>query len=150
MTTTYKRILVAIDGSNPADNAFWKGVQLAKEHQAQLSLVYVVDTSHYPGIHIYDIHFSEKMREHGDELLNQYIEKAKEQGIENVHKLVLEGSPKSMIPKEAAKDVQADLIVCGATGLNAVERILLGSVSENIVRHATCDVLVVRHSHTPA
>ncbi|RKJ47427.1 universal stress protein, partial [Butyricicoccus sp. 1XD8-22] len=46
--------------------------------------------------------------------------------------------------KELSNVVEADLIVCGATGLNAVERFLIGSVSEAIVRSAKCDVLVVR------
>ena len=57
------------------------------------------------------------------------------------------GSPKNRITKEVASIVEADLIICGATGLNAVERFLLGSVSEAIVRSSKCDVLVMR---TPA
>ena len=56
------------------------------------------------------------------------------------------GSPKTMIPREIPKKIEADLIICGATGLNPVERFLIGSVSENIVRSAKCDVLVVRTS----
>ena len=54
------------------------------------------------------------------------------------------GVPKSVLTKEVIPEEKADLIMVGATGLNAVERFLLGSVSENIVRHATCDVLIVR------
>ena len=49
-----------------------------------------------------------------------------------------------MISRDLSKKIEADLIICGATGLNAVERFLIGSVSENIVRSAKCDVLVVR------
>lgn len=48
------------------------------------------------------------------------------------------------IPKNIAAKYEADLIVVGATGLNAVERLLIGSVSEAIIRHATCDVLIAR------
>jgi len=48
------------------------------------------------------------------------------------------------IAKDVANKFEADLIICGATGLNAVERFLIGSVSENIVRQSSCDVLVVR------
>ncbi|MGF6949449.1 nucleotide-binding universal stress UspA family protein [Neobacillus sp. B4I6] len=48
------------------------------------------------------------------------------------------------ITGDIAKVVKADLIMCGATGLNAVERFLTGSVSEAIVRSAKCDVLVIR------
>ena len=40
------------------------------------------------------------------------------------------GSPKVQIPKDIAKKHEIDLIMCGATGLNAVERFLIGSVSE--------------------
>jgi len=71
-------------------------------------------------------------------------EKALATGLENVNILVEYGSPKTMISKDLAKKVHADLIICGATGLNAVERFLIGSVSENIVRSANCDVLVIR------
>lgn len=48
------------------------------------------------------------------------------------------------IAKDIANNVKADLIICGATGMNTVERFLIGSVSESITRHASCDVLVVR------
>src|SRR5690606_18492910 len=65
-------------------------------------------------------------------------------GVRSVNILVDYGSPKSMISRELAKKVNADLIICGATGLNTVERFLIGSVSEHIVRSAKCDVLVVR------
>ena len=46
--------------------------------------------------------------------------------------------------KNLPKKHNVDLIVCGATGLNVVERFLIGSVSEAIVRHARCDVVIVR------
>lgn len=65
-------------------------------------------------------------------------------GIEKVKIIVQNGSPRSMITKEIANKVTADLIICGATGLNTVERFLIGSVSEAIVRSANCDVLVIR------
>ena len=64
--------------------------------------------------------------------------------MQNVNVIVEYGSPKTMILKDISKKLDADLIICGATGLNAVERFLIGSVSENIVRSAKCDVLVIR------
>lgn len=51
-----------------------------------------------------------------------------------------EGSPKVILTSLT----ESDLIIVGATGLNRAERFLLGSVSENVVRNAKCDVLVVR------
>src|SRR5947209_526556 len=53
------------------------------------------------------------------------------------------GNPADVIVQEA-EDSEADLIVVGTRGLNAAQRVLLGSVSTNVVHHAPCDVLVVR------
>ena len=64
-------------------------------------------------------------------------------------KVVEYGSPKAVIPKKIVKDTNADLVVVGSTGLNAVERFIIGSVSEAIVRHSPCDVLVVRTETLP-
>ena len=51
--------------------------------------------------------------------------------------------PKNIIAKELPKEYNIDLIMLGATGLNAVERLFIGSVSESVIRNAS-DVLVVR------
>ena len=53
------------------------------------------------------------------------------------------GNPADVIVQEA-EDSGADLIVVGTRGLNAAKRLVLGSISTNVVHHATCDVLVVR------
>jgi Universal stress protein family len=47
-------------------------------------------------------------------------------------------------PHSPARDQRAELIVVGHTGSGYVTRALLGSTAENVVRHAPCDVLVVR------
>ncbi len=69
---------------------------------------------------------------------------AEDEGLTNINLVIEYGSPKNIITKELSSIVDADLIICGATGLNAVERFLIGSVSEAIVRSAKCDVLVIR------
>ena len=60
---------------------------------------------------------------------------------------VLDGRPATEIVAEA-KRIEADLIVMGARGLSTVRRLLLGSVSSEVVDHATCPVLVARHAGT--
>ena len=77
-------------------------------------------------------------------MLDGYVEKAKNAGITDIERCIEFGSPKVKIAKNIADDFKADLIICGATGMTAVERFLIGSVSESITRHASCDVLVVR------
>jgi len=56
---------------------------------------------------------------------------------------VLHGSPESQIV-EAARTTESDLIVLGSHASNRLERLLLGSVSDSVVHHAPCSVLVIR------
>ena len=68
----------------------------------------------------------------------------KNHGLSDVHLLLEHGSPKKLIARDLPNSYDIDLIMLGATGLNTVERFFIGSVSENVVRSALCDVLVVR------
>lgn len=143
--TTYKNIVVAVDGSKEAEYAFQKAVHAAlRNNDAKLNLVNVIDTRSFASIEAYDRSIAERAQKFSEELLAGYKKQAEEAGVSNVNVIIEYGSPKTIITKELAKLVDADLIVCGATGLNAVERFLIGSVSEAIVRSAKCDVLVVR------
>ena len=72
--------------------------------------------------------------------MSQLKEKALAAGVTNVETLVEEGSPKDILTKLP----EIDLIVCGETGYNQVERLMLGSVAERIVRYSKYDVLIVR------
>lgn len=141
----YKSIVVAVDGSKEAEYAFKKAVDIAKQsEETKINLVNVIDTRSFAAIEAYDRSIAEKAQAFSEELLEGYKKQAEEAGVKNVNVIIEYGSPKSIITKELSKLVDADLIVCGATGLNAVERFLIGSVSEAIVRSAKCDVLVVR------
>ncbi len=144
MSLSYKNVLVAVDGSQEAEWAFKKAVEMAKQHDAKLVIAHVIDTRNFATIEAYDRTMAERSESYAKELLEEYKEHAHEAGLEHVSVVVEYGSPKVKVPKEIAKKNEIDLIICGATGLNAVERFLIGSVSEHITRYAPCDVLVVR------
>lgn len=145
MANHYKNIVVAVDGSKEAEYAFRKSIDVAKRNTgATLNLVNVIDTRSFASIESYDRSIAERAQAYSEELLNGYKKQAEEAGVENVNIVIEYGSPKNIITRELSKIVDADLIICGATGLNAVERFLIGSVSEAIVRNASCDVLVIR------
>ena len=76
--------------------------------------------------------------------LNDYEADAKKAGVEHISKVIEYGAPKVMIANQIPENNQIDLIMLGATGLNAVERLFIGSVSEYVIRNADCDVLIVR------
>lgn len=148
MTLKYKQILVAVDGSKEAELAFKKSVSIAARNNATLNLINIIDTRSFAAIEAYDRSIAERAQVFAEELLDGYKKEAHAGGVANVNIIVEYGSPKTMISKDIANKVEADLIICGATGLNTVERFLIGSVSEYIVRSSKCDVLVVRTEET--
>lgn len=146
MAQTYKHILVPVDGSVEAELAFKKAVAVAKRNgeDAELRLLHVVDTRAFQNISSFDTSMVEQVTDTAKKTLDQYIEYAKKQGVKNVSYSIEYGAPKTIIARDVPKEMGADLIMIGATGLNAVERILIGSVTEYVTRTALCDVLVVR------
>ncbi|GFZ86452.1 universal stress protein [Compostibacillus humi] len=140
----YKNIIVAVDGSEAAERAFTKSLDIVKRNNAKLILAHVVDSRTFATAEAYDRTIAERAEQYARELLDGYVEKAKNAGITDIERCIEFGSPKVKIAKNIADDFKADLIICGATGMTAVERFLIGSVSESITRHASCDVLVVR------
>jgi len=144
MVQTYKNIIVGIDGSKEAEAALKKAVEVAKRNDARLHLVNIIDSRVYSMLEAYNFTEEEKRAEEVATSLLEGYKEAETAGLENVNHIVEYGSPKSAITQDVAKKVEADLIVCGATGLNAVERFLVGSVTTGIIRSADCDVLVVR------
>jgi nucleotide-binding universal stress UspA family protein len=144
MTLKYHNILVAVDGSKEAEWAFKKSISIAERNQAALNLVHIIDTRSYMALEAYDHKVEERAEKYAEELMGKYKKEAFKAGVQTVNTFIEYGSPKVMIPKQIAKKLAVDLIVCGATGLNAMERFLIGSVSEHITRAAKCDVLVVR------
>lgn len=149
MMKKYNNILVGVDGSDEASVAFKQAVKIAKDENATLHIAHVIDAHSLTTIDQYipyNVSVADATK-YGDTLLNEYVEKAQAAGLENIKKIVEVGSPKRDIAGKIAEENDIDLIVVGATGLNAIERLLIGSVSENVVRRAKCDVLIVRNNN---
>lgn len=144
MLQQYKRILVAVDGSEEAELAFKKAVYVANRNEAALVLVHVIDTRAFQSVSSFDGTMAEQATEQAKNTMEEYMRYAKNHNVEDVNFTIEYGSPKALIAKQVPEDQNIDLIMVGATGLNAVERIFIGSVSEYVIRHASCDVLVVR------
>ena len=142
MANQYKSIIVAVDGSEEAEYAFRKSLDVAYRNQgSQLNIVNIIDTRYFGA---FDKEVAVQVKEKSQEILDRYKARAAAARVENVNTIIEYGSPKTVITKEIAKLVEADLIICGATGHSPVERYIIGSVSEAIVRSANCDVLVIR------
>ncbi|WP_404453578.1 universal stress protein [Virgibacillus necropolis] len=144
MDFEYRDIVVAVDGSDASEVAFKKSLDIVKRNNSRLILAHVVDSRTFATAEAYDRTLAERAEDYAKELIDGYMEKAKAAGVSDIVRCIEYGSPKVKIAKEIAPSFNADLIICGATGMSTVERFFIGSVSENITRYAKCDVLVVR------
>ncbi|MGP6138825.1 MULTISPECIES: universal stress protein [unclassified Jeotgalibaca] len=144
MMEDYKTILSPVDGSEESELAFRKAIHVAKRNNAKLLIVHVIDTRAIQTPSGFEGNFTDEIIRQTKIMMDRYVEIARERGVENIETIIDYGSPKVMIAKEIAVEHHADLIMIGATGLNAVERLFIGSVSEYVIRNAPCDVTVVR------
>lgn len=141
----YKKVMVPLDGSDNSELAFKRSLEFVQAPDTSLYLVHVIDTMPLVGNYgvvsgdlFYDL--SERARDYLTEMKSQ----AEKSGAQNVSIHVRFGNPKTVIAKDFVDEYQIDLIVIGSTGLNAVERILVGSVAEYVNRHAPIDVMIIK------
>ena len=144
MLTQYQHIQVSVDGSKEADLAFSKAVAIAKRNGAILDILHVIDTRSFQNVSSFDSAMVEQVSNDAKKRMEEYKSRAIKAGIKDVHYSIEFGSPKTIIARDFPKKHDIDLIVVGATGLNAVERLLSGSFTEYVTRTANCDVLVCR------
>lgn len=145
----YKRILVAVDGSDTSQLALREAVKLTKELKAQLRIVLVVEEMTIAwDAEFVDYHEIRKaVVHHGKEALKKAKLAAHEAGVEAETKLVELKDPGQRITDMIAQEADswpADLIVIGTHGRRGFNHLLMGSVAEGVVRIATKPVLLIR------
>lgn len=144
MLQEYSTILAPVDGSSESELSFRKAIEVAKRNNAKLIIAHVIDTRAIQTPTGFEGNFTDEIVRQTKTLMADYENIARSSGLENVATHVEYGSPKVMIARDLPEEHNIDLIMIGATGLNAVERLFIGSVSEYVIRNAPCDVLVVR------
>jgi nucleotide-binding universal stress UspA family protein len=140
-----RKVLIATDGSENAEKAANFGVQIAELSGAKVYAVYVIDTTPYYSIPLDEVwskEVYEQLEKMGSEITSDVENTAKTAGLE-AESLVLKGDPAEKIVN-FAEEQNVDMIVVGSHGIGGFERLVIGSVSEKVVRHAKVPVLVVR------
>lgn len=144
MGEKFSSILIATDGSQHTKNAVKHGLALAKLSNAKVYAVYVIDIAAFASIPVDATweNMHEFLKKEGEAAIKNVEEDAASQGIK-IEKIILEGNPAQEIVKFASAN-NIDLIVMGTLGKSGLERFLLGSVAEKVIRTASCPVMVVR------
>lgn len=147
---TYQRILVAIDKSEPAQQAIIEACRLAKATNATLKFVHVMDMADYgwefintqdPALRVQQ----QAAHEIASRPLTQAAKHAAELGV-NAETECLPPQRAGVAAKllELAAEWQAELVIMGTHGRDGIDHFLLGSVAERVVRHAKGPVMLVR------
>lgn len=142
------KILIAIDGSDFSQAALKSVIARPWPPDTAVKVLHVVEPpSLLMGREMggYDPEFEvvwKALREQAKDLVEKAAEKLREAKFKVSTELV-EGDPKSRI-LDAARDWHADMIVLGSHGRTGLGRFLMGSVSQDVVRHAHCSVEIIR------
>ena len=148
----YHNILVAVDDSVKSKLAFKSAVETALAFNAKLTICHIkkntiIYTPIDPTGMLATTHiFNQDLSSYMDEELEKYKEEAKKAGVKDIEVVqTYSSSPGLAIAEVIAPGYEVDLIVCGASNKSGFDRFLLGSVSLDIVKHAKCDVNVIRN-----
>jgi nucleotide-binding universal stress UspA family protein len=140
----YDCILVPTDGSEEGERAVEHAIDLAATHDASLVAVYVVNTAGYAGLPMETSMegVDHMLRDEGARALGRVVDLADERGVP-VERRLVDGSPSKRIVA-VAEEADCDLVVMGTHGRGGIDRLLLGSVAERVVRESPVPVLTVR------
>jgi nucleotide-binding universal stress UspA family protein len=154
----FERILVPLDGSEHSLRALEMAKQIAKEFGGKITLIHVYSVAVRPiivpepstfspgGVSVITVEeaskVAEAVREAGRRVLAEGEQKAKAEKVQ-VETMLVEGHAVQEIVR-AAKEGKFDLIVIGAKGISRIRELLLGSVTDGVIHHAACPVLVVK------
>ncbi|HNQ05370.1 MAG TPA: universal stress protein [Thiobacillaceae bacterium] len=146
----YKRILVAVDGSPHADVALRHAVELARDCQAELTVLHVQDTTWMLAGSEFALdttQINEARRQVGEGILDRARQLAQTAGVQARLQLVQTDTPARSVADVIAGEAAAwpaDLVVVGTHGHRGLRHLLLGSVAEGVARISAMPVLFVR------
>ena len=146
-TAAVRRVLVPTDFSEGAANGLEWARALARAFDAEIVLLHVVDLGAtwipLSGPAVFPAPVPPASMAQVTGLAQEALDGLVEHAPEVTQRLVRAGHPREQIP-EVAREVGADIIVMGSHGRRGVAHLLIGSVAEHVVRHATVPVLIVR------
>ncbi len=137
----FTRILAAIDGSESAKKAFEESIYLAQKCNSKLDVVHVVSCE-LGGDSATTFELIDDLKTKAEKMLDEYKTLAAKNNV-SVEIMIIQGDPARVII-ELAKTKRHDLIIMGTRGKSAFQELLIGSVSQKVIHHASCPVMVIR------
>lgn len=151
-SNVFRKIMIATDGSECSKKVVDKGVEFARLSGGTVYAVYVVSTAYITAIdgsysssidmfpYLEAMH--EALKKQGQQAVD-YVKELGEKKSVNVESVILEGNPSEELIQYAEKE-NMDIVIMGTVGRTGLDRMILGSVAGNVVRHSKVPVMVVR------
>ena len=145
----YKRILVAVDGSDTSTKALVAALQMARESGGVLRIIHVLEdlaqVMAYDYYGAYPGDLAKVLQDNGQKVLADALAIAKSSGVETEDRLLeARGMRLGEAVVQEATQFNADLVVVGTHGRRGLGRVLLGSGAEQVIRLSPIPVLVIR------
>ena len=139
--SSYKKILVPVDGSKYSNRALVHACNLAKKYDSRISLIHVIDDARVI-VFISRKDYLNELRNFGKKVLEKATRITEKREVKS-EQVMKEGKPAEQILNFLKKE-KYDLIVIGNKGLGSIDRFFMGSVSTKLVNNSQCPVLVVK------
>jgi nucleotide-binding universal stress UspA family protein len=142
-----KKIVVGIDGSDPAAAALAWAIRMAQGMGSEIIAVYAIDMpTYFPQPYGVPVQFDESWREQiRGEFENKWCKALKDSGVR--YRAVMEDGRAASVVSAVAERENADVIVAGRRGRGGVAELVLGSVSHELVVQSTRPVLLISPKH---
>lgn len=143
--TSYKKVFVALDGSDTQNMVLDKAVAIAASSGADLHVGHVIDSTPMQAAGTYPATLIPSLEKAWKDSVAEEVEKARNTpGIGQVTVDARAGRIRETLLDEFIDEINPDLVICGARGLSNIKYAILGSISTFLVRSCPCDVLIVK------
>jgi nucleotide-binding universal stress UspA family protein len=142
-------ILCPIDFTDNATVALGVASDIARQNKSTLIVLHVAESLGPEGLSFGEVQNRLQPEGHIAELQQRLQKAAPPQAGLTLRHLLTEGSPAKVV-EEVVREQHVDLVVLGTHGRTGLDRLLMGSIAEEILRRCPCPVLIVKYPHSPA
>lgn len=141
----YKKVFVALDGTEEQDAVLDRAIAVAKNNHAKLYIGHVMDSTALETAGTYPVDLIPKLEALFRKSIEKTVEAARQDpDVNGVEVVVKYGRIRETLKEELLDHIEPDIVICGARGLSPIKYALLGSISTFLLRAAPCDILVVK------
>lgn len=141
----YNRIFAALDGAGTQEAVVRRALSIAHDNNAEVLFGHVIDSIPYEANGIDFASLTQDGKERLEAAMEPYFTRARnDECIPKISLEVRAGRVTETLTEALIEPYNPDLVICGVRGLSNIKYAFVGSVSTNLIRNMTCDVLVVR------